>query len=192
MPAQCWTSLHCTYIKGLCLCIGIISFPAGWDNEEVNIWNKLGFCSCCHCIFWLHNFGLPGLYIGHQEVEIPGRACLYEPQLHVSGRDQPWLYGWHHVHGRVKEVRWTPACHADATWTSGWQVRDNGLESSWHLPPDFRYSEYSQPANMSSQSPFRTGPQVQHNFQLWGRWQKLPCLLPWGVHTIVLNANYNQ
>ena len=130
MPAQCWTSLHCTYIKGLCLCIGIISFPAGWDNEEVNIWNKLGFCSCCHCIFWLHNFGLPGLYIGHQEVEIPGRACLYEPQLHVSGRDQPWLYGWHHVHGRVKEVRWTPACHADATWTSGWQVRDNGLESS--------------------------------------------------------------
>ena len=35
--------------------------------------------------------------------------------------------------------------------------------------PECRYSEYSHPANRSSQSPLRTGPhlpQVQHNFQL--------------------------
>ena len=30
----------------------------------------------------------------------------------------------------------------------------------------FRYSEFSHPANRSSQSPMRSGPQVQHNFQL--------------------------
>jgi len=42
-----------------------------------------------------------------------------------------------------------------------------------HGPQDDRYSEYSHPANRSSQPPFRTaaaaataGPQVQHNFQL--------------------------
>ena len=113
-----------------CCCLDIFCLFTGRWLQTWNMRNTLDFCSRCHRIFWLFNFGLPGLYFGHQEVEIPGGACLYEPKLHVSGGDQPWIYGGQHVSDRVKEVWWTPACDADATWTSGWQVRDNVLESS--------------------------------------------------------------
>merc|ERR1711892_272631 len=119
------------FLSGLCLGIGILSFPAGWDNEEVRGVcgaeaddYKLGTCGIrwafvLAVIALFDSFILGCLAFSHQETEIPRGAGIHDPQHYVPGGDQPWLHGGQHVSDWLKEVWWTPACDVDASWTSG-------------------------------------------------------------------------
>jgi len=154
------------FSAGLCLGIGILSFPAGWDNEEVRGVcgaeaddYKLGTCGIrwgfvLAVIAFFDSFilGCLAFTLATKKLKFLEEPAYMNPSTMYQGEINPGFMG-------------------DNMSLTG-SRKSGGLQPVMlmpHGPQDDRYSEYSHPANRSSQSPHRTGPympQVQHNLQL--------------------------
>lgn len=150
-------------LSGLCLAVGILSYPAGWDNEEVkricqsDDYN-LGTCG----IRWAYVLAVVAFF---DSVIL---ACL------------AFTLGGKKVKMHEEPAYMTPASLYKGEINSGF-IGDNqslsGSRKSMNLQPVMlmphgpgeldRYSEYSQRTGRSNPSPFRGQyPNIQHNFQL--------------------------
>jgi len=152
------------FLSGACLAIGLLSFPAGWDNEEVRAVcgpqaddYKLGTCA----IRWAMVLAVIALFdsvilgclaftLATRKLRLMEEPAYMNPSSMYQGEINPGYLG-------------------DNMSLAG-SRKSGGLQPVMlmpHGPQDDRFSEYSHPANRSSHSPFRTGPvQGQHNFQL--------------------------
>eukprot|EP00090_Calanus_glacialis_P015447 TRINITY_DN2438_c0_g1_i1.p1 TRINITY_DN2438_c0_g1~~TRINITY_DN2438_c0_g1_i1.p1 ORF type:complete len:287 (-),score=77.80 TRINITY_DN2438_c0_g1_i1:108-968(-) len=151
------------YLSGLCLGIGILSFPAGWDNDEVR-----GVCGPEADDFNLGTCGIRWAFvlavIAFFDSIILGCLAFTLATKKLKFLEEPaYMNPSSMYQGEIN-----PGFMGDNMSLTG-SRKSGGLQPVMlmpHGPQDDRYSEYSHPANRSSQSPFRTGPQVQHNFQL--------------------------
>jgi len=154
------------FLSGLCLGIGILSFPAGWDNEEVRgvcgaeaddyklgtCGIRWGFVLAVVALFDSFILGCLAFTLATKKLKFLEEPAYMNPSTMYQGEINPGYMG-------------------DNLSLAG-SRKSGGLQPVMlmpHGPQDDRYSEYSHPANRSSQSPHRTGPhmpQVQHNFQL--------------------------
>jgi len=151
------------YLSGLCLGIGILSFPAGWDNDEVR-----GVCGSQADDYKLGTCGIRWAFvlavIAFFDSVILGCLAFTLATKKLKFLEEPaYMNPSSMYQGEIN-----PGFMGDNLSLAG-SRKSGGLQPVMlmpHGPPDDRYSEFSHPANRSSQSPMRTGPQVQHNFQL--------------------------
>lgn len=152
-------------LSGLSLLIGLLSFPAGWDNDEVRgvCGNhaddyKLGNCG----IRWAFALAIIALF----DVVILGCLAFTLAYKKMKMMEEPaYMNPSSMYHGEIN-----PGFIGDNLSIAG-SRKSGGLQPVMLMPhgpggpmPDERYSEFSMPSGRSK-SPFRT-PQVQHNFQL--------------------------
>lgn len=155
-------------LSGLCMAIGILSFPAGWDNDDVRAIcgpkaddYKLGNCG----VRWAMVLAVVAFF---DSIIL---ACL---AFTLSGKklkflDEPQYIG--NGPGSVYKGEINPGFLGDNQSLAGSRKSMN-LQPVMLMPhgpaEGDRYSEYSQrTGRASSHSPFRgVPPNVQHNFQL--------------------------
>jgi len=151
------------FLSGLSLLIGLLSFPAGWDNDEVRgVCGpeaddfKLGSCG----IRWAFVLAVIALF----DTVILGCLAftLASKKLKMVMEEPAYMNPGSMYQGEVN-----PGFMPDNLSLTG-SRKSGGLQPVMlmpHGPPDeSRYSEYSQPTGRSK-SPYRTPP-VHHNFQL--------------------------
>jgi len=158
------------FLSGLSLLIGLLSFPAGWDNDEVR-----GVCGSQADDYKLGNCGIRWAFalaiIALFDVTILG--CLAytlatkKIKLMSEAAEPAYMNPSSMYHGEIN-----PGFMGDNLSIAG-SRKSGALQPVMLMPhgpvPDERFSEYSMPTGRSK-SPYRT-PQVQHhpaqhNFQL--------------------------
>jgi len=158
-------------LSGLCLAIGILSFPAGWDNEDVRSIcgreaddYKLGTCS----IRWGYVLACVGFFdaiiLGCLAHTLAGKKMKIMEDI-----DQSYYQS---RAGSMYKGEINPGFLGDNISQAGSRKSVN-LQPVMLMPHGHgemdRYSEYSQRTGRASHSPFRgtpMGPHVHHNFQL--------------------------
>jgi len=152
------------FLSGICLAIGLLSFPAGWANDEVR-----GVCGPMADSYNLGTCGIRWAFvlavIAFFDSIILGCLAFTLATKKLKFLSEPaYMNPSSMYHGEIN-----PGFLGDNMSLAG-SRKSGGLQPVMlmpHGPQDTdRYSEYSHPATRSNQSPFRTGPQVQHNFQL--------------------------
>jgi len=152
------------FLSGICLAIGLLSFPAGWSNDEVR-----GVCGPMADSYNLGTCGIRWAFvlavIAFFDSIILGCLAFTLATKKLKFLSEPaYMNPSSMYHGEIN-----PGFLGDNMSLAG-SRKSGGLQPVMlmpHGPQDTdRYSEYSHPASRSNQSPFRTGPQVQHNFQL--------------------------
>jgi len=157
-------------LSGLCLAIGILSFPAGWDNDEVRAIcgeeaddYKLGSCG----VRWGYVLACVGFFdaiiLGCLAHTLAGKKMKLLEEL-----SDPAYY--HSRPGSMYKGEINPGFLGDNQSLAGSRKSVNlqpvMLMPHGHADMD-RYSEYSQRTGRASHSPFRGAPPPQqHNFQL--------------------------
>lgn len=151
------------FLSGLCLAISILSFPAGWDNDEVR-----GVCGPMAADYKLGTCGIRWALvlavIAFFDSIILGSLALTLATKKIKFLEEPpYMNPSSLYQGEIN-----PGFLGDNMSLTG-SRKSGGLQPVMlmpHGPQEDRYSEYSHPTGRSNQSPFRTGPQVQSNFQL--------------------------
>jgi len=158
-------------LSGLCLAIGILSFPAGWDNEEVRAvcgeeadQYKLGSCA----VRWGYILACVGFF----DAIILGCLALTLAEKKMKMIEDIDREYYQNRPGSVYKGEINPGFLGDNQSLTGSRKSLN-LQPVMLMPHGHgemdRYSEYSQRTPRASHSPFRgapMGPPVQHNFQL--------------------------
>jgi len=151
-------------LSGVCLAIGLVSYPAGWDHPEVR-----GICGAEASDYKLGNCRIRWAYIlavvaffdsvilgclaftlAGKKVKFVDEPTYMNPSVYKGEINSGFIGDNHSIAGSRKSVNLQPVMLMP------------------HPPEMDRYSEYSHRPGRN-QSPFRGGPyspNVQHNFQL--------------------------
>merc|ERR1711892_1037438 len=154
------------FLSGMCLAIGILSFPAGWDNDEVR-----GVCGPDADDYKLGTCGVRWAFvlavIALCDSIILGCLAFTLATKKLKFIEEPAYMNPSSMSMYQGEIN--PGYLGDNMSLAG-SRKSGGLQPVMLMPhgpqETDRYSEYSHPTGRSNQSPFRTGPQVSHNFQL--------------------------
>jgi len=154
-------------LSGVCLAIGILSFPAGWDNDDVRAIcgpqaddYKLGSCGVRWAMVLAVVAFFDSIVLGCLAYTLAGKKLKFvdDSQYISSG------------HGSMYKGEVNPGFLGDNQSLAGSRKSMN-LQPVMLMPhgpqEGDRYSEYSQRTGRASHSPFKgVPPHVQHNFQL--------------------------
>jgi len=153
------------FLSGVCLCIGILSYPAGWDNQEVraicgpqagdyqlgNCRIRWAFVLAVVAFFNSIILGCLAFTLAGKKVKFQDEPTYMNPSVYKGEINGGFMGDTHSLAGSRKSANLQPVLLMP------------------HGPEMDRYSEYSHRTARSNQSPFRGGPyspHVQHNFQL--------------------------
>jgi len=160
------------FLSGICLGIGIVCYPAGWDHEEVkaicgqqannfslgNCGVRWAFILAIVAFFDSIILGCLAVTLAGKKVKFNDEPTYMNPSVYKGEINAGYLGDNHSLAGSRKSLNLQPV-----------MLMPHGPPPPGHQDGD-RYSEFSHSRTArSNQSPFRGGPyspNVQHNFQL--------------------------